>query len=240
MKKTLYVILLIASFVVGVGAMLWPAYEAAKDAFASAGRQPGEYPGDHDCPPGQTPIEVVTGFREVFGGTTSTGTRTALFCEDASGNRVNVSGAELNSEVSSILRKVVIGIVVSIVAWIVFAVLVAAGAKSMLSDLIHRSRTKRATTFATYSVNVAGGEEGATTAGLDPQTAKQVSDILEGLGLNVGGLTSEPAEPDRPSGPTRTVAQRLQELSDLREAGLITRGEYEEQRRTILRSLGEG
>lgn len=170
MKRYLFIFLLFASFAVGVGGAAWPAFVAVKDAVSVAGRSPGEYPGDHDCPPGQRSIEVVTRFSEVVGGSNVSGTRTALYCEDSAGVRTNVSQEVMNDEVSSILNTVLIGVGISIVGWVAFTVLSMMGAKAMVRDILGRSVARAG---STPSVRYATVRSSDGTQTLDPATANR-------------------------------------------------------------------
>lgn len=80
----------------------------------------------------------------------------------------------------------------------------------------------------------------ARDSGMDPDQATAVT-LLSDDGLDATYLASNlrtaPAgEPSMPS-PVRSAHERLRELEQLRDEGLITTGEYEARRRAVLESL---
>ncbi len=80
----------------------------------------------------------------------------------------------------------------------------------------------------------------ARDSGMDPDQATAVT-LLSDDGLDATYLASNlrnaPAgEPSAPS-PARSAQERLRELEQLRDEGLITTGEYEARRRAVVESL---
>lgn len=79
----------------------------------------------------------------------------------------------------------------------------------------------------------------ARDAGLDPDDAAAVT-LLDDPGLSTAYLASSLRDrDDRPEPPpaARSSAERLRELQDLRDQGLITPDEYDARRRAIVDSL---
>ena len=81
----------------------------------------------------------------------------------------------------------------------------------------------------------------AEDAGLDPNTATAVT-MLSDNGIDATYLASTLASHSRTQSPPPTqrpkaAEQRLQELQDLKDEGLITSDEYEAQRQKILGSI---
>jgi hypothetical protein len=80
----------------------------------------------------------------------------------------------------------------------------------------------------------------AKNAGIDPNTATAVtllSDDGVGAAYVASTLASRPSRPSSPSEPRKTAEQRLGELQNLRERGLVSDEEYQAQRAKILGSI---
>jgi hypothetical protein len=92
--------------------------------------------------------------------------------------------------------------------------------------------------FSIWKVSMA--RRMATEAGLDPDRATAVT-LLSDDGLDAtyiaasirGHQASEPS----PAPPTKSAADRLRELEQLRDDGLVTAGEYDTRRRAIVEAL---
>lgn len=217
MKRALYFILLIGSLLAGIASVVIPAANMFTNAFSSIDLNPesGEFPSTHSCPEGETPIEVREAFRDTFGGTTSVGTRSTYYCEDAQGTRTDVT-AQVGLDMTlgeNFFSNLGTATLLPMLFFGIFTLLLVYGIIATMNNSL-RSRPTM------YPVNT--WQSSMPLQSFQQTPSSQVFPLDEA-----------------PSPPKQTVAERLKQLDELLAVGLITQEEYDQQRTAILDSLSQ-
>jgi hypothetical protein len=161
-------------------------------------------------------------------GSSSGGTETAYFCEDNEGEQRDVTV----SVVGIMAAGFAIPLVVTIILFMVGTTMAATSRMKRLSQNVFGNTVWNTMGNAQSSMTVVDLRDGSYQSGeIPPEKLAQAKQILDSMGFN-GAFPSVMG-----AASSATLAERLKQLDEARNQGLITQDEYERSRQSILDNI---
>lgn len=173
---------------------------------------------DRYCEPDE--IDITDASRLSFSGTQNSST--VYFCEDAEGNRREITNQIGFTAVVAFLVPFLTGLLMTI------------GAGGMMA----RNQMKK---FGLNNIQVTTMPDGSQQANLSPEQQATLQRVASAFGAKSADFTNVSVSSTSPTSPqsSTTLAERLQQLEDARKQGLITSAEHQRARDALLDAMDD-
>lgn len=179
------------------------------------------------CQPGESYVEELSSFI-TRSGTDPFGREVRMYCEDSEGQQREVTGQAVMTIIAAFGVPFVIGLILTMIGGIAafagWTRRLASGSLSGVPVTVYSNQPGQPVQYTATSTDL-------NNLDLPPEAAKVIKQVM--------GSFQASANSFQPGGSNDTLAAKLRQLEEARDAGLISSIEYDRTRQKILDSMKE-